>query len=109
MNGPEYIKKIEDSPLFQYEKTMAMNRCMADYAHMDSSSKDKWCLDKLGYYIVTQPHKTRAMRLEEGTGGSLNIENYSPIDSLDKKLNLNKCLVVFLLIAMMFFVLYLIK
>lgn len=73
---PEYIKRIEDSPLYQYEKTMAINRCLSDYSHMDDASRGKFCLDKLGYFIVTQPHKTRAMRLEEGTGGALATEGY---------------------------------
>lgn len=73
---PQYIKEIEDSPLFQYEKTMAINRCMADYAHIDETSRGKLCLDKLGYYIVTQPHMTRAMKMEQGTGGALGAEGF---------------------------------
>lgn len=76
MSIPEYIRKIEDSPVFQYQKTMAINRCMADYAHVDDASRGKLCLDKLGYYIVTQPHMSRAMKMEQSTGGALNTESF---------------------------------
>ena len=98
MSLPGYIKRIEDSPLYQYEKTMAINRCMADYSHMDDASRGKFCLDKLGYYIVTQPHKTRAMRLEEGTGGALNVENYSPLENTPKDMYMTLFVVVMIAI-----------
>jgi hypothetical protein len=90
---PDYIREIENSPVFQYQKTMAINRCMADYAHVDDASRGKLCLGKLGYYIVTQPHMSRAMKMEQSTGGALNTESFKSSHS-------SSSTIIFLLIVL---------